>query len=55
MPRTGIEYPYSKERRHFISSHKEFELLSEQSVPQYVLDEYIRNDLEKGNAQPGVS
>jgi len=50
LPKTGIEYPYTKERKPFINSHKEFELLSEQSVPQYMLDEYIRNDLEKGNA-----
>ncbi len=44
LPRTGIEHAFSKERRIFSTNHKEFELLSESSVPQYLLDEYIRND-----------
>jgi hypothetical protein len=30
LPRTGIEYPYMKDKRQFIANHKEFELLSEQ-------------------------
>ena len=25
LPRTGIEYPFTKERRQFITNHKEFE------------------------------
>jgi len=29
LPRTGIEYPFMKERRHFLPHHKEFEPLSD--------------------------
>lgn len=29
LPRTGIEYPMMKEKRHFIEGHKEFEPLSD--------------------------
>lgn len=47
MPRTGIEYPFMKERRIFNRNHKEFELLSEYSVPPLLLDEYVRNDNER--------
>jgi hypothetical protein len=46
LPRTGIEYPFSKERRNFITNHKEFELLSEYSATPSQLNEYIRNDIE---------
>lgn len=53
MPRTGIEYPFTKERRIFLTTHKDFEPLSEEIVPSYLLDEYIRNDLERTNAIPG--
>jgi hypothetical protein len=49
LPRTGIEYPFMKETRKFVSGHKEFELLSEYQVPPFVLDEYIRNDSERTN------
>lgn len=47
MPRTGIEYPFLKERREFLSAHKEFELLSEYNTPSYMVDEYIQNDAER--------
>ena len=50
LARTGIEYPLMKERRHFISGHKELEPLSDQVVPAYMLDEFIRNDYERANA-----
>ena len=39
-----------KEKRAFATTHKEFELLSEYTVPPYLLDEYIRNDSERANA-----
>ena len=46
LPRTGIEYPFMKERRqiHFVHGHKEFEPLSDQVLSPVILDEYIRND-----------
>jgi len=44
LPRTGIEYPMMKDRRHFIAGHKELEPLSDQQVPAYMLDEYVKND-----------
>jgi len=46
LPRTGIEYPFMKERKniHFITGHKEFEPLSDQVLSPVILDEYIRND-----------
>jgi len=50
LPRTGIEYPFMKEKRTFVTAHKEFELLSEYTVPPYLLDEFIRNDSERANA-----
>ncbi len=53
LPRTGIEYPFTKERRIFLTSHKEFELLSEQQISPIILDEYVKNDLERANAQTG--
>jgi hypothetical protein len=36
LPRTGIEYPFTKENRVFIKGHKEFELLSEMRVPPMI-------------------
>ena len=49
LPKTGIEYPYTKERRLFLTTHKEFELLSEYSASPSLISEYIRNDLERSN------
>lgn len=54
MPRTGIEYPFAKENRDFIKTHKEFELLSEMKVPPMIQEEYFRNDMERSNALPGA-
>ena len=56
LPRTGIEYPFTKERRqiNFNSHHKEFEPLSDQVISTFQLDEYIRNDLERANASQGL-
>ena len=52
LPRTGIEYPFTKERRQtqFIPGHKEFEPLSEQTINNYLLEEYIKNDSERANS-----
>ena len=33
-----------------MTTHKEFEVLHEQPIATYILDEYIRNDLERANA-----
>lgn len=55
LPRTGIEYPFLKERRIFLKTHKEFELLSEYSIPPLLLDEYVRNDSERANALPNAN
>jgi hypothetical protein len=43
-----------KERRVFLKTHKEFELLSEYTVQPLLLDEYIRNDGERANAPPNL-
>lgn len=48
-----MEYPISKERRLFIPNHKEFELLSEQIISPSLLDEYVRNDMERSSASMG--
>ena len=53
LARTGIEYPLMKEKRHFITTHKEFEPLSDQVVPTYLLDEYLKNDNEHALAPIG--
>ena len=53
LPRTGIEYPYIKDRRQFIQAHKEFEPLSEQIIPNFLLDEYIKNDGDHACASVG--
>jgi hypothetical protein len=53
LARTGIEYPFLRERRHFIMNHKEFEPLSEQVVPSHILDEFTRNDADRACATPG--
>ena len=53
LPRTGIEYPYIKDRRQFITAHKEFEPLSEQIVPNFLLDEYLKNDNDHACASTG--
>jgi hypothetical protein len=52
LPRTGIEYPFMKDRRliNFVSNHKDFEPLSDQVLSPVILDEYIRNDQERSNA-----
>jgi cytosolic carboxypeptidase protein 2/3 len=42
-----------KEKRHFITAHKEFEPLSDQVVPSFLLDEYLRNDQERAMMGPG--
>jgi hypothetical protein len=46
LPRTGIEYPFTKERRniHFVKGTKELEPLSDQVITATLLDEYLRND-----------
>jgi hypothetical protein len=49
LPRTGIEYPLIKERRNFITAHKEWEPLSDQTIPVYLLDEYVKNDAERAS------
>ena len=33
-----------------MTTHKEFEMLHEQPIATYILDDYIRNDLERANA-----
>lgn len=55
LPRTGIEYPYTKERRniHFVKGTKELEPLSDQVITATLLDEYLRNDQERAAASPG--
>jgi hypothetical protein len=53
LPRTGIEYPITKEKRHFIAHHKEFEPLSDQVVPTYLVDEFVRNDAERAALPQG--
>lgn len=50
LPRTGIEYIFTKERPHFITGHKEFERLSEYPAASYLVDEYIKNDIERSNS-----
>ena len=49
-----MEYPFTKENRVFIKTHKEFELVSEMRVPPMIQEEYIRNDMERSNALPGL-
>jgi hypothetical protein len=53
LPRTGIEYPLMKERRSFIPNHKENEPLSDQTIPNYLLDEYIKNDADRAAVPVG--
>jgi len=53
LPRTGTEYPLMKERRVFVTAHKEFEPLSDQVVPSYVVDDYSKNDAERAAAPMG--
>lgn len=36
-----------KDTRVFLTTHKEFELLSEYSASPTLISEYIRNDMEK--------
>jgi hypothetical protein len=52
LPRTGIEYIFTKERRNFITAHKEFELLSENPAPPFMIDQFIYYDGERANALP---
>lgn len=54
MPRTGIEYPFMKERRQFIQNTKEYEPLSDSVVPSFILDEYIKNDSDRSSAPNGT-
>jgi hypothetical protein len=49
LARTGIEYPFMKENRVFLSNHKEFEQMSECSSNPVQVGDYIRNDMEKQN------
>ena len=53
LPRTGTEYPFMRERRHFIHTHKEFEPLNEQVIPNHLLDEYIKLDSDRACAPNG--
>jgi hypothetical protein len=53
LPRTGNEYPFMRERRHFIHTHKEFEPLNEQVIPNHLLDEYIKLDADRACASNG--
>lgn len=55
LARTGIEYPFMKDRRqiHFVQGHKESEPLSDATLSPVILDEYIRNDQERANAPAG--
>ena len=53
LARTGIEYPFLRDRRHFISNTKEFEPLSEQVIPNHLLDEYVKNDADRACATAG--
>jgi hypothetical protein len=53
LPRTGTEYPFMRERRHFIHTHKEFEPLNEQVIPNHLLDEYIKLDADRACASNG--
>ena len=55
LPRTGIEYPFTKERRLFITTHKEFEPLSEHLASQLQVGEYMRNDSERACAPPNTN
>ena len=43
-----------KENRQFITNHREFELMSEYPACTALLNEYIRNDNDRANAQPNV-
>ena len=43
-----------KESRQFLAAHKEFELLSEYPACTTLINEYMRNDIERANAQPGT-
>lgn len=52
LPRTGIEHPFVKESRKLLTSHKEFEPLSEYPASPGLLSEYIRNDSDRANAPP---
>ena len=48
LPRTGTEYPLMKEHGHnFIPHQKEFEPLSDRSMGQHLVDEYMRNDTDR--------
>ena len=53
LPRTGTEYPFMRDRRHFIHTHKEFEPLNEQVIPNHLLDEYIKLDSDRACASNG--
>jgi hypothetical protein len=45
LARTGIEYPFSKERKYFISKHKEYEPIGG-PISCLKLEEYQRKDSE---------
>ena len=54
MPRTGIEYPFTKERRQFISAHKEFERLADTPASSALFEQYQSNDIERANTPLGI-
>ena len=48
-----MEYPFMRERRHFIHTHKEFEPINEQVFPAHLLDEFCRLDADRASAANG--
>ena len=46
LPRTGIEYPFMRDRPQFITEHPEYEKLAEPPAPSKV-EEYTLRETEK--------